>query len=601
MHRRSDECKAGDEPASRPDEIQSDGPEIPVESAPSELRYLANFERLIITLSGRFINLSRENIDREISRALKAIGTFAEVDRSYIFQFSLDGARVSNTHEWCAEGIQPAIDGVQDVPVEFFSWIMPRIKRGEVIHIPDVSRLPDDAAKEKEEMQAQRIQSLINVPLTCANKVLGFVGLDSVRTRKDWRADHIKLLKVVGEIIAGTIERERATAALTRQVQMEKLVAYISTRFINVPTDELHDEIGSAIGKIGAFTGVDRSYVFQFSPDGKRMSNTHEWCALGIEPHVDRLQGWSVDGFGHSMALMQRGAVFHVPDVSALPEEAGTEKAEFEQEGIKTLINVPIMARGRMTGFLGMDAVRTHKAWSDDDIRLLRLVGEILAHALARKSAEERLQHSLQEKEVLLREIHHRVKNNMQVIHSLLYLQVNAIRDRVDPVALEAFRQSQTRIKSMATIHDRLYRSKDLTEIDFEDYLHALIPDLLQLYNIGDRVRTDIEAKNTRLDIDTAIPCGLIVNELVANSLEHAFPGRRRGRIDIVLKHRAAGLLELTVADDGVGLPPGYDWRSTATLGLQLVNDLVDQLDGEAMLDTGEGTRFDIRFATHSS
>jgi two-component sensor histidine kinase len=563
---------------------------------PAGLAYLANFERLVITLSGRFINLGPDELDQAIRGALEAIGGFADVDRSYVFLFSPDGERVSNTHEWCADGIASGIDDVQNIPVEQFSWAMPRFKRGEVVHIPDVSKLPSEAEREKRTMQAQGVRSLINLPLRCGGRTLGFVGFDSVRSRKTWREDHIKLLKVVGEIIAGAIDRARTTQALRRQVRLEKLVADISSRFINLPSGALDREIGRAIERIGAFTGVDRSYLFQFTADGHYMNNTHEWCAPGIEPCIEQLQGHPISAFGYSMARMRRGEVFHVPRVSDLPAEAHTEKREFEREGIRTLINVPMMARGSMIGFLGFDAVHNHITWSDDDIRLLRLVAEILANALERKSAEERLQASLREKEVLLREIHHRVKNNLQVVHSLLYLQANAIAGEVDPVALDAFRHSQARIKSMAAIHDRLYRAVDLAKIDFDDYLHALIPDLLRLYPGSERISVHMAARGAHLSIDTAIPCGLIVNELVTNSLEHAFADRRAGRIDVSLAQPDGGPFELVVADDGIGFPPGMDWRNRKTLGLQLVSDLVSQIDGDVAFETDGGTRYLIRF-----
>ncbi len=445
-------------------------------------------------------------------------------------------------------------------------------------------------------MQAQGIKSLINLPLVCAGRTLGFVGFDSVRVRKTWQEDQIKLLKVVGEIIAGAIERARATTALTRQVQMEKMVARISTRFINVGAGQLDREIERALEEIGIFTNVSRCYLFQVSADRRHMSNTHEWCAPGLAPHIHRLQGLLIDEFGYSMDRMRRGEAFHVPRVDDLPAEAEREKLEFQREGIQSLINVPIMAKGDMIGFLGFDAVHARIDWSDDDIRLLRMIGEILANALASRSAEAQLEASLREKEVLLREIHHRVKNNLQVIHSLLYLQSDAIRDRVDPLALDAFRQSEGRIKSMATIHDRLYRDNDLADIDFEDYLHALIPDLVRLYDGRARIATEIRAHGSRLGIDAAIPCGLIVNELVTNSLTHAFPDARPGRIEIALARTADNRFELMVADDGIGFPPGADWRNRRGLGLQLVSDLAAQLSAEVSFETGAGTRFRILF-----
>lgn len=570
----------------------------PAESANEALRYLANFAGLITALTGRFVVLGPESLDEEITTALREIGEFAAVDRSYVFQFSGDGTRISNTHEWCAEGIEPAINFIQDTPVEEFEWAMSRFLRGEVLYIEHVADLPPDAAKVKVELQRQGIQSLINLPLICGGNVLGFVGFDSVRHSQSWTADHIKLLKVVGEIIAGAIERTRATMALRRQVEMETLVAQISTRFINVPVSHLDREIDRAIGEIGSFTGVDRSYVFQFSNGGRTMSNTDEWCAEGIEPHMERLQGLPVDAFDYSMKRMRQGEVFYVADVSQLPVEANAEKAEFEAEGIRTLINVPIMLRGEMTGFLGFDAVRTRKDWSDDDIRLLKLVGEIIANALERTSAEQQLQKSVREKEVLLREIHHRVKNNMQVVDSLLYLQAQALRGQVDadPLAIDAFTKSQNRIKSMAAIHERLYRSRDLSSIECGEYLRTLVPELLRSYDISDRITTRIESESLFLAIDQAIPCGLIVNELLTNSLKHGFPGGRAGNVIIRLQVLPDGRYEMCVMDDGVGMPEHERLDIPGSMGLRLVRDLTQQLEGELTIESHAGTRVCLVF-----
>ncbi|MGD2073820.1 MAG: histidine kinase dimerization/phosphoacceptor domain -containing protein [Gammaproteobacteria bacterium] len=560
------------------------------------LRYLADFAGLITGLTGRFVNLGPDMLDDEITHALREIGEFEAVDRSYVFQFSDDGSRVSYTHEWCAPGIAPAIDNIQDTPVEVFDWALSRVKRGEVLYIERVEDLPADAFTVKAELQRQGVESLVNVPLSCAGRVLGFVGFDSVHRAATWTDEHIKLLKVVGEIIAGAIERNRATETLRRQVEMETLVAHISTRFINVPVTSLDQEIDRAIAEIGSFTGVDRSYVFQFEEGGRRMSNTHEWCADGIEPHIDRLQGWSVDPFGYSMALMRQGRVFYVQDVDRLPAEAGAEKTEFEAEDIRTLINVPILLRGEMIGFLGFDAVRTRKVWTEDDVRLLKLVGTVLANALDRASAESKLQASVREKEVLIREVHHRVKNNMQIVASLLYLQARASGGRMDSAALEAFNKSQNRIKAMAAIHDRLYRARDLSSIDFGEYLRALVPDLLKSYGAGDRVKARVEAAPLYLTIDQAIPCGLIVNELLTNCLKHGFADGRSGTIDIRLQTLPDGRRELSVVDDGVGFKEQQRSEKAGSMGLTLVRDFADQLDGEVSIEDKGGTRVHVSF-----
>ena len=559
-------------------------------------RYLAALAELVTTLTSRLVNPEAGSIDGEINNALQRIGDFASVDRSYVFQFSEDGEWVSNTHEWCAEGVAPMIDQVQDAPVDQYAWAMNRFKQGDVLYAEDVEDLPPDALDVKSELRRQGVLSTLNVPLISSGRVLGFVGFDAVRQKKAWQARHIELLKVVGEIIAGAIERCRAHRTLNRQVEMETLVARASSRFINVPVSSLDDEITRTIAEIGRFTGVDRSYVFRFDRDGLLMSNSHEWCAPGVVPHVDRLQGLPVEFFGYSIPQMKRGEIFCVEDVSTLPPQASAEKAEFEKEGIQTLINVPIMMRGAMIGFLGFDAVREHKAWSEHDFRLLNLVAEIFSNALERKNSEERLQASLREKELLLREIHHRVKNNLQIVDSLLYLQTQAIREHADPASVDAFRQSQSRIRAMAAIHDRLYRTPDLAAIDIREYLGILVPDLLATYVADTHIGVEIRGGSICLGIDRAIPCALIINELLTNSLKHAFPEGRKGRIDVSFGRDASGAFQVTVMDDGVGFPTGRPWTDFNTLGLRLVRDLAIQMDAKIVFEGDRGTRFVLSF-----
>jgi len=568
----------------------------PDEGHDRELRDLADFARLITFLSGRFVNAHSSGLNAEINNALAQIGGFAGVDRSYVFQFSADGSRFGNTHEWCAEGVEPAIERLRDVAVTDFAWPMERYKRGEGVYVDDVTALPPEADSLRDELIAQGVRSMITVPLVCAGKVLGFLGFDAVRSCKTWGTETISLLKVTGEIMAGAMERERALDLLTRQARLEMLVARISTRFLNLPMEGLSDEVDRALAEIASFTGVDRCYVFQLNGSGRTMDNTHEWCAPGIEPHLDRLKGLPVDAFPYSMEIMHSGAIFHVANVADLPDAAAGERKEFEKEGIKTLINVPIMVRNRMIGFLGFDAVNARKEWSEADFRLLKLVAEILAGALERQRVQQCLEDSLEEKDVLLREIHHRVKNNLQVVHSLLYLQGRALGESAGSEAFEAFRQSRIRIKAMATIHDRLYRSMDLAHVDFDDYLQVLVPDLARLYPVGKRVEVALDTRPLRLSIDQAVPCGLVVSELVVNALKHAFPEGRSGRLQVALTLSEGDVVCLSVCDDGVGLDTAAMLETGRSLGWQLVNDLVNQLEGELAVESHSGTCITLRF-----
>jgi PAS domain S-box-containing protein len=224
-----------------------------------------------------------------------------------------------------------------------------------------------------------------------------------------------------------------------------------------------------------------------------------------------------------------------------------------------------------------------------------------------RRGAEASIRASLEDKEALLKEVHHRVKNNLQVISSLLYLQSRKIDD---PTIRQMFGESQNRIRSMALVHERLYDSQDLARIDFGEYVRSLTAHLLRSYAPGtsqngqpDGVTVTVDVADSLLRIDRAIACGLIINELVSNALKYAFPGpdslAPKGKaggaeITVSLRPDGANRLTLTVSDNGVGFPDTLDFRATPSLGLQLVNTLVRQLGGELALDCSAGTEFRI-------
>ncbi|MBN9419553.1 MAG: PAS domain S-box protein [Candidatus Eremiobacteraeota bacterium] len=211
----------------------------------------------------------------------------------------------------------------------------------------------------------------------------------------------------------------------------------------------------------------------------------------------------------------------------------------------------------------------------------------------ARKLTQDRLKASLHEKEVMLREIHHRVKNNLQLVSTLLYLQSDHTED---PAAAEMFKESQDRIKSMALIHERLYRSDDLDRVDFGEYLASLADDLLANYQSEDQdIRVDLAVSVPNVPIDTAIPCGLLINELISNCLKHGLRNREKGVIQVSMKTVEAQV-QLRIADDGIGFPENLDFRQTSTFGLQIVQTLTDQLGGTIDLLQGKGTCFEILF-----
>ena len=217
----------------------------------------------------------------------------------------------------------------------------------------------------------------------------------------------------------------------------------------------------------------------------------------------------------------------------------------------------------------------------------------IIRDITARKLAEETIKRSLKEKEVLLKEIHHRVKNNLQVICSLLSLQ----RQGADNKKIrEEFTAIHNRIYSMSLIHEKLYQSKDLARLDFSEYTRDLVTNLVHVYKIQNVIyKLEIDVKELIIKIDDAVPCGLLLNEIISNALKHAFPDGRKGKIKVSLNSKQKKC-ELIISDNGIGLPKDLDIDKPCTLGLRLINTLVAQVNGEMKVSRKNGTTFKITF-----
>lgn len=240
------------------------------------------------------------------------------------------------------------------------------------------------------------------------------------------------------------------------------------------------------------------------------------------------------------------------------------------------------------------DVIFNNATFTNADGSVGGLVG-VMLDISERKEAERKMKQSLREKETLLREIHHRVKNNMAVVSSLLYLQANKIND--DTVR-SLFEESQQRVKAMALVHEKLYQTKDLSSINFRDYITSIVSEIVSLYRIdASAISMEVNVEDVELDLEAAIPCGLIINELLTNAFKYAFPDNRGGVLSVNLT-KNDDLCTLTIKDNGVGLPEGFDYKEASTLGLQLVNVLTGQLNGNVQINFDKGTEAVVTFKT---
>jgi PAS domain S-box-containing protein len=388
-----------------------------------------------------------------------------------------------------------------------------------------------------------------------------------------------------------TAEKE-SRDAIQRQDALLVAINFAAERLIEVR--RWSDCIGGILEKFGGAAGVDRVFIFEFTArkDGTPLANLRfERVAPGVQPLIgdSRLQEipYLELGLGPVYTDLQVKNFF-AGDIDGLPKPA---KALFEGSRIHSLLMVPIMVDNVPWGFTGFNnASGIDRTYQPVEIEALQTVAGIIGSAIARTRYEDELHRSLETGEVLLREVHHRVRNNMQVISSLLSIESGNITDKR---VLVYFRETESRIKSMALVHEKLYKSDSLSTINVADYVHSLVADLISTYAI----RAIVSVQETfdddvTVELERAIPFGLIVHEIVTNSLTHAFPDRNTGILSIVAKKVSEKNFSLKIRDDGVGIPEDIDFDHAGTLGMQLISMLSRQVDGTICFSRDSGTEF---------
>ena len=655
--------------------------------AEKALSYRVEFEKLIATLSTKFINLEPEEIDSGINQALKAIATFSGVDRSYLFLLDRGGTILHNTHEWCAPSISPQIGHRKYILVESLHCWQQQIYQLETIYIPSVAKLPRSQRKAKAILRSQSIQSLIVVPMTYRGSLIGFLGFDAVKVEKIWSEDIIALLRIVGEMFVNALDRKRVKEALKESEKKyrnfvetsQDLIWSVDVEgnftFINSAAKQIYGyEPAEIIGhKFIDFLPLEQQQNYLKMFDEQILAATHNTGAtcpyfpyeiihlrrdgtpvyLSVRSIVhkgenDNILG--ITGTATDISDRKRAEAQKTQLIASLQESERKFRSLYEatSDAVMLLDEKGFFDCNRAT--LKMFACKDQQEFcskhpmefspsfqpgGEDSISLAKqqinraletgsnrfewvhqrldnstFPAEVLLSAMEidskkvlqvvvrditeRKRDEEEIKASLAEKEVLLKEIHHRVKNNLQVISSLLRLQSRYIQDRR---IIEMLKESQNRVRSMALVHEQLYHSKDLSKINFAEYIHNLATNLFQAYEVNENgVKLNISVAAIYLNIDTAVNCGLIINELVSNSLKYAFVDNyQQGNIHIqcLIENQQ---FRLSVSDNGIGFPMDLDFRNSGSLGLRLVCSLVNQLRGNIELNNNNGTTFTITF-----
>ncbi|MCC5644212.1 PAS domain S-box protein [Nostoc sp. CHAB 5824] len=405
-------------------------------------------------------------------------------------------------------------------------------------------------------------------------------------------------------------ERKRTELALTAQAEREQLMRTVAQRIRQ--SLNLQDILNATVQEVRHLLEVDRVVVYQFDSEmsGTIVAESVElgWTvSLRVQIHDTCFQA----GAGVEYYQGCKRAIANI-------YEAGLTDCHIrllEQFEVKANLVVPILLEvsskntgSHLWGLLIAHQCSNFREWEESQLNLLDQLTVQLAIAIQqssifeqaqteliqRQKAQVKLKTALAEKEVLLKEVHHRVKNNLQIVSSLLQLQSQTLKD---PEVIKVLRESQNRIESISLIHKNLYTSANIGQIDVADYIHNLAASLLISYQIcPGRIALETDIDSVSLNVDQAIACGLVINELISNALKHAFPNHQVGTINIAL-HNVGNNIEMIIRDNGIGLPDNLDWTNTDSLGLSLVYDLVtEQLEGDITLERNHGTVFKIQF-----
>ena len=432
----------------------------------------------------------------------------------------------------------------------------------------------------------QKPKSYVGAPIRYGGKTVGYLNVNGNQINQ-FSEDDAKFLKAFAQHAATAMEKARLFEAerkqrLLAEALQEAATIVGSTLDIDVVMDRIFEQVEKVI--------QGDTYNIMLIEGG--IAQVIRGHGYGDDPNVRTIMEYELDlnEFKTLNYMFTTGNALMISDTSSHP--LWTYQEDWQKPN--SYVGAPIVLGGKTAGFLNINSNQTHQ-FIEDDARWLEAFAQHAATAINNANLFQRIKDSLGEKEILLKEIHHRVKNNLQIINSLLSLQSAQIEDsRVGSV----FHDSQNRVRSMALIHDMLYHSDSLSYIKFAEYIQDLVDYMCQVYQVDTAIiRMEIEAQEISLDIDTAVPCGMILTELISNALKHAFPDQRSGKIRIELKPDRDNQVTLIVADDGVGMPEGIDLNNSSTLGLQLVGTLTNQLDGKIELNSCAGTTYTLKFS----
>jgi len=347
------------------------------------------FESLLVDLSAAFVNLPAQQVDEEITRWLERIVRFLDIDRSTLFQFAGEAVDFRITHSWAAPGFIPAPTMRAQ---EMFPWAVSQLLRGEPFVCSRVEDLPAEAEQDKESLREWKIQSTVAVPLMVAGSVVGALSFGSLRRERSWPSDLVQRLQLVGQVFANTLQRKRAQERIDELLGFEQLLSQLSAALINLPIEDLDKEIEQWLRRSADFLKMDRAVLYEFSNSETTLEAIHLYAAAEIPTAPAILQREDLPSLFERLV---RGETVAIEESGDVPAEAADYLRYLQEQGIQSVVAVPLRVGGGIRGFVGWSAIRARREFSEALVQRLQLVGEIFGSALARSRSEARLRSAL--------------------------------------------------------------------------------------------------------------------------------------------------------------------------------------------------------------
>jgi len=598
----------------------------------AQLNRLAALQRVLVDIATSCINLPPTRIPEAVHSALASMARGIGADRAYVFDYDFDRELAVNSYEWCAPGIAPQIDQLQSLPLQEIDDAVKLHRQGLSHHVPDVQELP--AGSLREVLEPQDISSLLTVPLVSAGACVGAVGFDWVREEHTVTPEEHGLLTVLAELLVNLREREEAQERLRVLFEGARdniLIHEVGPdgrpgNYIDVNPSTC-ETLGYSREELLAMSPLDTTAPEERGRVSATLATLKNDESVLVECTGKRKDGTLVpfELNLHRITVQGRDTVIAVSrDITE------RRKAEEMQRLISQMAPVAIyvydlsqerlvFANAEYERQLGYAFEELHEKLHQDqdagfferDYRLERNDGGVTwsyirENALTwkpdgapetvigigidvteRKEAEATIAALVEERGLLLTEVHHRIKNNMISMSSLLSLQAATT---TDAEAAAALTEADSRMQSMAVLYDRLYRAENLREMPVSEYLPALVQEIIAAHARTDSILLDVDVCDAVLPVSILASVGMIVNEVLSNAIKYAFPAG--GGTITVRADRSAEGLRIVLADNGPGLPDNVDLGSSGGFGLQLIQSLAAQHDFRVRFERNGGTRF---------